>query len=179
MKEEEITNLKRRLAVVEHEIGQYENMANFHFGKVQDYKLQKTLIEQELAELQKPKYTAKDFPCLNWDDTYGIIYLDDDGNQYSMRNGFKQVQICCDMYSSDSVDKFIDIVECKLSDIKEGDYFALIDIQFPYIGDYRYCTKLEDNRTHFDYADNGYISKSYANITSNSYSYVKFILRNK
>lgn len=181
-KEEEITNLKRRLTVVEHEIEQYEHMANFHFGKVQDYKLQKTLIEQELAELQKPKYTAKDFPCLDWNFKNNEILYNDGIYDYYIKANCRNAKINSLHSCRKSIDSHIDIIECKLSDIKPGDYFALNYGENKSPLHYRYCTKIDKHLILFDYGSDGYIksgNKSIETINELKAKFVKFILKDK
>ena len=141
--------------------------------------------EQELKQLrlqQKPKYTAKDFPCLDWADEYGILY-NDGIYQYQITNGLKRVSkgnLNENNVEASDIDFYLDIIECKLSNIKGGDYFAWFNNRTN-ISSYRFCTKIKDGEIYSDHGYDGYIHND-STPSENRYEenvFVKFILKDK
>lgn len=134
-------------------------------------------LNKELTALQKPKYTAKDFPCLGYLFGHGIAFIDNN-NEYYISAKLKMISNPI-KHSNEYIDNIINIMECKLSDIKAGDYFACIDYKND-IGKYRYCTLVTETIIRYDYGDNGYIKNHYIdNDPTTSNTYVKFILKDK
>ena len=144
-------------------------------------------LSKELAALQKPKYTAKDFPCLN-------TMVEDDIAQILYHDGTYEYEITkWRRYSTNKlgrapaawIDEFIDIIECKLSDIKVGDYFANAT-PGDKVSKYRYCTSFSDDYDgrylYYDCGDTGYIRNARIpmdDIHSSEWEFVKFILKDK
>jgi len=135
--------------------------------------------KQELADLQKPKYTAKDFPCLEYFFGQGIGYIDNN-NEYYISEKLKMISNPI-KHSNEYIDDTIDIIPCKLSDIKVGEYFAFDNAPNKTICGYRYCTKVEiDNkRVYYDYGHEGYIKTEWLPYSGVDPNYVKFTLKDK
>jgi len=130
-------------------------------------------LEQELVELEKPKYTAKDFPCLDF--IFDILYHDGTYEYEIQRNGNKRITKNGRM-SISYIDENVNIIPCTAADIEVGDYFALIDGDNNIISNYRYCTEVEGNSIYIDYGDDGYIGNNFISRNGTD-SYVKFKLK--
>jgi len=143
-------------------------------------------IEKELAGLQAqqtPKYTAKDFPYLDYFFGHGIAFIDND-NEYYISAKLKMISNPT-KHSNEYIDNIIDIVECKLSDIKAGDYFADANPNGK-TSKYMYCTSFYDDYDgryiYYDCGDTGYIRNARIRMTDEyviNRDYVKFILKDK
>jgi len=138
--------------------------------------------EQELKQLrlqQKPKYTAKDFPCLDVVHEYGLtrILYHDGKYEYEIAKTRKHSTKKLIQAPAVFVNEHIDIVPWKISDIGVGDYFARIDAD-QFCGNYKYCTNRNGDLLEFDYGSNGYIHNGSINISKQlNPNCVKFILK--
>lgn len=97
--------------------------------------------ENELVALitEKPKLSAKDFPCLDY--YANRVTFNDGKNMYTITEEFKQI-IRSARATEEIIDENVEIVECQLSEIKEGDYFCWDEKNSEDIDDYYYCTEI-------------------------------------
>jgi len=136
-------------------------------------------VKAELNELRKPKYSAKDFPFL--DKNGNIIYFFDGMHRYRIESKYKTiVEVNYKISDNEIIDSAFNFVECKISDIKEGDYFAQINENYNFIYQYYFCKDNSDYNIEVDYGYDGYIKNICIPKTDNKHlSYVKFILKDK
>ena len=174
-KEERIEILTSSIVTTNENIRYYQRLIDGFTGDRNEENAKLRNYEDELDTLIMPKYSAKDFPCLDWSFGNGIAY-NDGTNRYVIIKDFKETR-CLEKKNNVTIDKFIDIVECKLSDIKVGDYFThyTTDGKNDNITKYRYCTSVNPSWIWFDFGENGYIKKDC--IPIHNTTYIKLILK--
>lgn len=130
----------------------------------------------------RPELKAVDFPCLNY--YAGSLQYCDGDYIYEMTNTQRRAaKLSVIGRSPEWIDRYIDIVECQLSDIKPGDYFFLkVPGAEPRCENYRYCTHVDYNTDlmMFDCGFGGYIRSEAMGInTKNEHEclFVKFTLK--
>lgn len=175
MYEKRITHIEELIELTKTQIDIWSAKQNEEMNKLKYYKEQLVM----LRTLQNPKFTtSEDFPCLDYIE--GSILYNDGKNRYYMSMTEKSV---CRWEKFTDVDHYVAIVECKITDIQPGDYFAIyINLPVNLIPLYKFCTKITDDILFYDFCENMYISHDTLRISSFAeleYKYVKFILLDK